>query len=148
PAGSEETPPAVRVVKPQPGGLQRTVRQPCAVLASESADLSPSVAGVLKMQTVDIGDRRKKGQGLAQIDAPLLDLAEKEASAALQQARGKAAETQARVATAKAELAASKSAIGVREAERKEYQAQAQEYKRRAGYMKGLGAAISNDERM
>jgi RND family efflux transporter MFP subunit len=151
PAAPDETAPQpaiVRVVKPLPGGLKRTVQQPCTVQAFAVADLYPSVSGALKSLTVDIGDRVKKGQVLAQIDAPLLTLTEKEAVVAVQQARGKSLEAQARLATAKAELTGARSTVEAREGELKAIVSQKEEYKRRAAYMKPLMPAISKDEYM
>jgi RND family efflux transporter MFP subunit len=118
-AGSEDSPkkPVVSVVQPTPGKPGRKIQYSCRVQASEQADLFPAVSGVLKGPTVDLGDRVKTGQVLAQIDAPLLVLAEKQAAIAVRQARGLVREAQAKVATAKAEVQAAKSVITGRQAD-------------------------------
>jgi RND family efflux transporter MFP subunit len=108
---------AVGVVRPRPGGLDRTTRQPCTVQAFSRVDLSPEVPGVLRGLSVDIGDRLKRGQVLAKIDAPQLALGERQAAAALRQARGQVREAEARVAGAKAEVHAARSAALRRRAE-------------------------------
>jgi RND family efflux transporter MFP subunit len=146
PGEARAAPVVVGVVKPQPGGLARTTRQICRVQASEREEVFAVVSGVLKGLTVDIGDRVKKGQVLAQIDAPLLALAEKEAAAALKQARGLVREAQARVAVARAEVKAAKGVIRQREAEVDGAKSAVAEYQRRLTYMKNLGAAISKEE--
>jgi RND family efflux transporter MFP subunit len=110
-------PAVVRVVKPTPGGLGRTTRQPGTVQAFDREDVFAPVPGVLKGLAVDIGSRVKKGQVLAQIDAPLLAFAQKEADAAVRQARGLVREAQAKVGASKAKLQAAKSAVLQREAE-------------------------------
>jgi RND family efflux transporter MFP subunit len=118
-AGSDDAPkkPVVSVVQPGPGKPGRRIEYSCRVQASEQADLSPAVSGVLKGPTVDLGDRVKKGQLLALIDAPLLVLAEKQATIAVRQARGLVREAEAKVATARAEVQAARSAITGRQAD-------------------------------
>jgi RND family efflux transporter MFP subunit len=108
---------AVRVVRPRPGGVGRTTKQPCTVQAFYLAEVHAVVAGVLQGQSVDIGTRVKKGQVLAQIDAPLLALAQKQAGAGVRQARGLLNEAQAKVAAARAEVQAAKGLIRQRQAE-------------------------------
>jgi HlyD family secretion protein len=62
----------VKVVKPQQGGLERLATQAAYVEPFEQVEIYAQVAGLLKNQNVDIGDRVKKGQLLAEIDAPIL----------------------------------------------------------------------------
>jgi RND family efflux transporter MFP subunit len=111
-------PAVVRVMKPLVGGLDRTTGLlDGTVVAAARADVHAAVPGVLKGQLVDIGDRVKKGDVLAEIDAPLLALAEKQAEAAVQQAQGVVREAEAKILTARAEVQAAKSVIVQREAE-------------------------------
>src|SRR6266568_1511138 len=84
---------------------------------SPMSTFSRFTSGAVKRLNVDIGDRVKKGQVLAEIDAPLLALEEKQAAIAVQQARGQGREAEVRVAAARAELQAAKSAIVQRQAE-------------------------------
>jgi RND family efflux transporter MFP subunit len=108
---------AVRVIKPQPGGLERTFRTSGTALAFEHADLFARTPGVLKGLTVDIGDRVKAGQLLAEIDAPLLALEEKQAAAAVKQVKGQVREAEARVAAVKAEVRLARGVVQQKEAE-------------------------------
>ena len=71
------------------GGLGRTVVQPGQVQAFNRAQLYAKVSGYLVRQKVDIGDPVKKGQVLAEVDAPELFKARDQARAAVDQARGK-----------------------------------------------------------
>lgn len=60
----------VEVIKPKPGGLERSTTLPGTVIAFESAQLFAKVPGYLKSQVVDIGDAVHQGQVLAEIDSP------------------------------------------------------------------------------
>ena len=116
-ANSSEQPTAqgdavrVEVVKPQPGGIERTSTQPGTVIAYESARLYAKVSGYLKSQAVDIGDHVQQGQVLAIIDAPELLKDVDHSKAALEQARAQVLQADARVVTAKADQDAAQAAI-------------------------------------
>lgn len=115
--GAEPKKPAVQVVRPTPGGLERIAYIPGHVRAAAQQQVAPAVSGYLKRQPVGLGDRVKKGDILAEIDAPLLLLEVKQAVAAVVVAEGQVAEAKARVATATAELQAAKDLIAQREKE-------------------------------
>jgi RNA polymerase sigma factor (sigma-70 family) len=102
---------AVRLVKPVPGGLDVTAEQPCTVQATEVGHIFPVVSGVLKGLTVDIGDGVRKGQVLAEIDAPLLELEEQQAAVAVRQAKAQVQEAESGVETSRAEIKAADSVI-------------------------------------
>src|SRR3954467_14024924 len=70
---SVATAPRVDVVHPRTGGLVRQTSQPGSIHAFESVDMYAKVSGFLKTQEVDIGDRVKRGDVLAVIDAPELE---------------------------------------------------------------------------
>lgn len=97
-------PVVVQVMTPLPGGLERMAMQPGTVQPMSQAEIFAPVAGVLKNLTVDLGSRVKRGEVLAEIDAPLLVLEEKQAVVDVKQARGLVQEAEARVATARAEV--------------------------------------------
>ena len=59
---SPRTVPTVRLVHPEPGGLERTSSQPCTAESAQQVELHPGVTGLLKKMDVDIGDRVKKGK--------------------------------------------------------------------------------------
>ena len=62
----------VDVMKPHTGGLPRMSVQPGSIHPFESAELYAKVSGYLQILNVDIGDRVKEGQLLAEIDSPEL----------------------------------------------------------------------------
>lgn len=109
-------PPAVRLGRPQPGGLERTTRRPCAAEPLAEAAFYPRTAGVVKGLAADLGDRVKQGQVLAEIDAPELVLAERQAAVGVEQAERLLREVQDRVDEAKAEAAVANAAVRQREA--------------------------------
>src|SRR5262249_44888687 len=100
----KEGPVAVRVVRPQPGGLKREARHACTLQPFETQEIVAPVSGFLKTLNVDIGARVRKGELLAEIDVPLLALEEKQAELGVKQAQGKIREAEARAAAAKAEV--------------------------------------------
>jgi multidrug efflux pump subunit AcrA (membrane-fusion protein) len=102
---------AVRVVKPTSGGIERTTTQPGTVESFDFADLFSKVSGYLSKQDVDIGDRVKKGQVIAEISVPELREELRQANAALAQARAQVEQMKARVATAEADFEAATAMI-------------------------------------
>jgi RND family efflux transporter MFP subunit len=112
--GAEQEQPAVPVVEvitPQKGRLDRTTTQPGTVEAFQSARLFAEVSGYLKTQTVDIGDRVKKGQVLARIAVPELEKQLERNRAGVVQALAQVKQMEARVATAKAQLEEAKQEV-------------------------------------
>lgn len=122
PQAKEETPPsrqeaapkkeakpiAVHVVKPKPGGLARKVEQMGSVAAAEQQVVGALVSGTIKEVRVDIGDRVKRGQLLAELDAPLVMKEVESAQAELEMAEAHVLEAEAQVETAKAEMESAK----------------------------------------
>jgi RND family efflux transporter MFP subunit len=109
----------VEIIHPQKGGMDRTTVQPGSVQAFESAQLYAEVSGYLKSQSVDIGDRVKKGQILAQVDVPDLEQQVRRHAAALEQARAHVKVANAHVASAKADLEVAKASVQKAEATEK-----------------------------
>ncbi|MBS0205380.1 MAG: efflux RND transporter periplasmic adaptor subunit [Planctomycetes bacterium] len=121
PASSKKTSQAdplvkVRVGHPTVGGYQRTTEQPGLVAAFEKADLYAQVSGILKTQSVDIGDEVHEGQVLAEIDAPERLREMEHAEALLKQAQSTVELMTARVSKAEADLEALKIDVGTSEA--------------------------------
>jgi RND family efflux transporter MFP subunit len=107
----------VQATKPLKGGLPRTTTQPGTVRAFEREDLYATVPGFLTNQKVDIGSEVKKGEVLAEIDAPdLVKEAERDA-ALVKQAKARVVQMQAALDAAKAELEVTKIAIDQKKAE-------------------------------
>jgi HlyD family secretion protein len=101
----------VEATHPLKGAMPRMSTGPGSVQSFESADLVAGASGYLKTQTVDIGDRVKKGQVLAQVDVPDLEKQVQHQQAALEAAQAHVAQMQAHVVSAKADVEAAKAEI-------------------------------------
>jgi RND family efflux transporter MFP subunit len=109
---------SVKVVKAQPGGLERTTTQPGTVRAFEFGGLHPKVSGFLIIDDkMDVGSQVTKGQILARIDAPELLRDKEHAEAALDQAKSQKEQMAAHLATANAELKTAHVIVEQRKAE-------------------------------
>jgi HlyD family secretion protein len=80
----------------------RTIQLPCRVLPYDQVELYAGVPGFLKEQKVDIGDRIKRGEVLAVVDAAILELDMKAAEAARQRAQARLNQADAALAAAQA----------------------------------------------
>jgi RND family efflux transporter MFP subunit len=107
----------VRVERVKRGEVRRTTAQPGTVQAFESAEIFAKISGYLTEQKVDIGDRVKKGELLAVIDARELLKAVEQANAAAQQAIDAIMQAQTRLRTAESEAKAAGAAVEQLEAE-------------------------------
>ena len=103
--------PTVEVIHPQRGGIPRQTIQPGSLLAFESVDLYAMVSGYLKTQVVDIGSRIKKGEVLAEIDAPREAKAVDAAASLLEQAKAQTLQAVARVKSMEGERDAAAAAV-------------------------------------
>jgi HlyD family secretion protein len=112
---SEPDIPSVDVVRPKPGGIERTIRQPASIHAFESVDLYAMVSGYLKRQEVDIGSRIKKGEVLAEINVPRDEKDVEQGAAQVAQARAHIVQAEAQIKMAGAQRDAV--AAAAREAE-------------------------------
>src|ERR1700682_4864416 len=79
----------VEVTHPKKGDMDRTTTQVGSIHAFESVQLYAGVSGYLKTQSVDIGDRIRKGQVLAQVDVPELEKQVQRYAAMVEQARAR-----------------------------------------------------------
>ena len=110
PRDKEDKKPVVSVIRPTPGGLLRTSIYEGHVRAS-AQQVYPTVSGYLKRVVVDIGDRVKKGDILAAIDAPLLEVEVEQAKAALELEKIQVMKAEMEVRTAEADLEAIKDRV-------------------------------------
>jgi RND family efflux transporter MFP subunit len=138
----------VRVVKPTPGGLERMTAQPGTVRPYAQQQVYAAVAGYVKEVPVDIGDRVKKGQVLAVIDAPILVKEAEQAAAAVELARGQIREAEARITAAQAELKAAKDLVTQRQNERESAKAALKFRQVQFERIKRLAGTGSVDERL
>ena len=87
--------PSVRVESVQPSGETETVKLPATTLAFASANIFARASGYIGRREVDIGDRVKQGQLLAEIVAPELDHQIAQAEATLDQLKSALQQAQA-----------------------------------------------------
>jgi multidrug resistance efflux pump len=73
-AAGKEGPPSVRVVTPQRTTIHRSVSQPGAIQAYEETPIFAKIAGYVEKWNVDIGARVHKGQVLAVLSVPELEV--------------------------------------------------------------------------
>src|SRR5574341_696716 len=95
---------SVQVKLPDQGELSRQVDLPGSIEALEEVTLYAKTAGYLKWIKVDIGDRVRKGQVLAEIDVPEMTPEYKGAEAEIERAKANVMNAQADLERAKAEL--------------------------------------------
>jgi RND family efflux transporter MFP subunit len=141
-------PTVVQVMTPLPGGLERMTVQPGTVRAMGEAKIFARISGTLKNQFVDIGDRVKRGQVLAEIDAPLLVLEEKQAAVAIKQAKGLVQEAEGHSATTRAEVEVAKAVIREKEATLESAKASLASRHSQHQRMKDLQATKAIEERL
>src|SRR5262245_53652254 len=110
PEPGRETPKAaVTTVKPKRMTLQWTTQGPVFVQAFEQAPMFAKIAGYVEKWHVDIGDHVRKGQLLAELRIPELDVELKQKEALVAQAQAELKLAQETVAAAEAEYRRSKS---------------------------------------
>lgn len=73
----------------KPDTVKKTIELPAELIPYESADLFAKVQGFVRAMKVDLGDRVKKGQTLAIIEAPEINSRFAESEAVLQSAKAK-----------------------------------------------------------
>ncbi len=95
---------AVQVKLPERKDMSRQVLLPGSIEAFEQATLYAKTAGYLKQIKVDIGDRVRKGEILAEIDVPEMASEYEAASAEVQRAEAGLANAEAELVRARAEV--------------------------------------------
>ena len=118
----EDTVPTVAVITPKPGAPTETITLPGNIQAWFQAPIYAQVSGYVKMWYKDYGALVKKGDVLAEINAPALDAQYEQAKAYLQSERAKyalAALTAKRWVALRKNHAVSEQSISVQEAHAK-----------------------------
>jgi multidrug efflux pump subunit AcrA (membrane-fusion protein) len=132
-----------------PGGEEeRITHQPCSAEPMEQADLYARAAGAVKAVAADIGDRVKKGQVLAEIEAPELALDEQQAQVGVAQAEALLAEAQAKLDGAKAEVATAETGVRLAEVTAKAAEATLDYRKKQLDRIKMLAATNAVDQKL
>jgi len=103
---------AVQVKLPERQAMSRQVVLPGSIEAFEQATLYAKAAGYLKWIKVDIGDRVRKGEILAEIDVPEMASEYEAASAEVQRAEAGLANAEAELVRARAEVELKKLTYG------------------------------------
>lgn len=138
----------VDVMKPNPGGLPRISVQPGSIHPFEAAELYSKVSGYLQVLNVDIGDRVKAGQLLAEIDSPELHRDVDRSKSAVEKAVAQVGQAKARITSAEADHHAAETGVDRAKANVKRdeafYEFRDKQYRR----FKELVQAKSVDERL
>jgi multidrug efflux pump subunit AcrA (membrane-fusion protein) len=141
PSGGEPPALSVAVVKPERTTLRRAVRQPGHIQAFEQTPVFSKLAGYVRKWNVDIGDPVKKGDLLAELWVPEMEVDVKQKEALVQQAEAEIKQAKETAVAAEASL---KSADAkVKEAESSRLRANA-EYRRTKSQYERLARAGSS----
>jgi RND family efflux transporter MFP subunit len=114
-------------VKPERTTLRRVVRQPGYVEAFEQTPIFSKLAGYVRKWHADMGDRVKKGDVLAELRVPEMEVEVKQKEALVQQAEAERRQAQEMAAAAEASLKSAEAKV--KEAQSSRLRAEA-EYKR------------------
>lgn len=101
----------VAVVSPEKATIKRVVDQPAEVEAYETTPIHAKVAGYVKSVAVDIGDRVKAGQVLAELFMPELVADVASARALVEQKEAERLQAEAAVTVARAQLDSSNATV-------------------------------------
>jgi RND family efflux transporter MFP subunit len=140
--------PVVFVIHPKKGESDRTTSQPGSIQAFESVELYAGVSGFLKTLNVDIGDRIKKGQALAQVDVPELEKQIQRNSSVVEQTRARVAQMHARAISTRADWDAARAAIPRAEAMLKSKSAELRYRQQQLQRMRELAASKSIEDKL
>jgi HlyD family secretion protein len=124
--------PTVAVVKPERTTLRRAIRQPGAIQAFEQTPIFAKIAGYVRKWQVDIGDRVRQGDVLAELWVPEMEVELKQKDALVKQAEAEI--TQAKEAAAAAEASFRSAEAQVREAEASRLRVQANHRRMKSQY--------------
>ena len=112
-AGTVGTPPVTRVttVTPERMTIRRTTEQPGQIEAAETTPLYAKLAGYVESVAVDIGDKVKKGQVLAELRMPETEADLKEKRAMIEQAKSQKKQAEATVEVSRAGVASAEAKV-------------------------------------
>ncbi|HTK78247.1 MAG TPA: biotin/lipoyl-binding protein, partial [Gemmataceae bacterium] len=129
---------AVTTVRPARQTLALTIEQPGRVEAFEQTPLYAKIAGYVKEVRVEIGNRVRKGDLLAELDVPEMAEELRQKQGLVTQARLEIHQAESALEVAKASLKTAESLILEAAAARKKAEAGAQRWKSECTRMEGL----------
>jgi RND family efflux transporter MFP subunit len=138
----------VEVVRPSPGGLNRNSVEPGTVEPFESADIYAKVSGFLAEQTVDIGDRVKKGDVLAKLFVPEYEKQVARDQARVRDTEAHVKQSEARVEAARADAKAAEASVALAKAMVRAKTAYRQYREKQLNRIKELAAQKAVDARL
>ena len=117
-AATADSPPVTMVttVAPERMTLRRTTEQPGQIEAIEDTAMHARLAGYVRSVSVDIGDRVRKGQVLAELWVPEVEADFKQQRAMVEEAHAQERQAAATVEVARAEVASAEAKVGEIEA--------------------------------
>ncbi|MBI3411923.1 MAG: efflux RND transporter periplasmic adaptor subunit [Planctomycetes bacterium] len=127
--GGEQVKATVSVVMPERATLRRSVRQPGNIQAYEQTPMFSKLAGYVKKWHVDIGDRVRAGDVLAEIFVPEMEVELKQKDALVQQADAEVTQAKETAVAAEAGLRSARARVKEAEASRLRVQAEFQRMK-------------------
>ncbi len=112
----------VTTVKPEQMTVRRTVEQPGQIEAAETTPIYAKLAGYVENVNVDIGDKVKKGQVLAELRMPEVEADLEQKRAMIDQARSERKQAEATVEVSRAGVTTAEAKLrevqaGIRRAE-------------------------------
>jgi multidrug efflux pump subunit AcrA (membrane-fusion protein) len=137
-----------KVVPPKNGDAKRVTTQPATIQAYESVRVFSQVSGVLKKETVDIGDRVKQGQVLAVLNVPSLEAQRKHDGAVVALVRLRVQQAESQVIHLETDLDVAKLAVLEAEAAAKSAAARVKYREKQWQWLKQLFDANGVDERV
>ncbi len=124
PQPAQAAPTRVKVVRPTKEHLKRTTVQPAQIEPYEKADILARVPGYIKTVAVDMGDRVKKGDLLAEMWLPDLEEEKLQKQALVERAKADLAQAEAFVKVSEALVSAAQAKAKEAFAERNKYDAE------------------------
>jgi len=139
---------SVTTVKPEPGVLRRSISQPGTIQAFEQTPVFSKIAGYVQKVNVDIGARVAKGDALAELWVPEMEVEVAQKNALVGQAAAEVKQAREAVAVALADFKSAEAKVQATEATHLRADAQLQraqsQYERLA--KAGRGGAIGQED--
>ena len=139
---------SVTTVKPERGVIRRSISQPGTIQAFEQTPVFSKIAGYVQKVKVDIGDRVAKGDALAELWVPEMEVEVAQKNALVGQAEAEVKQAREAVAVAEADYKSADAKVQATEATRLRADAQLQraqsQYERLA--KAGRGGAIGQED--